>query len=1150
MKRWMSLLICLLLVASLAGNSLRLARAEMQPQTEVAQDIVTGQDAEMPEEKDDESDAEELEDKDGEPDVAELENNADFEENITPDGADNADAANQSVGEQPSQAAPVVEDPDIKDVPEDVSDKEGLDSEDTHNETVSEGIENKTGTEEDTALEGRDSSAEETLNAAAFAAQEQNNGEDASLLDDSETLSFQEEPDMAFFGAAVRALAMPNPSLDDILGWSQGVSHAFAGETITIGWDVYTDHDQVESAASSATWYLVDNAGAKKQIIKEDFSASGTSSITIPNAGYVSGYCDVFIKVTYTDGAIAEETYRQADFTILPTAEPEVTVRLNKDTVAVGETITATWSVTNLPYGWTTQSYFRIEDGINMGFFHSASTGASGESSFSPQFGTWGEFDVELLDEKGNSAKLFWSVKSFTITGGESAPLLEVVSLTPDKEETAIGSPIEVVGTVEGGVKPYRYTFTWWTYQNGVLIEKKEFESDEPRSSFAPTQGNSGQVALYVTDAKGRNASSHGFSFIIYKADANVTLGLDKTTVAIGKPITARWFAPNGLPEGWNVDLNWQVEDANGNGGMHVAEYGYRSSTLKPKYGNKGFVVLDVMDDSGNVVETYQEHFTITGDDNPAPTLEVTSSVSPASGTLGNPMVGTGYATGGRKPYVYYDYVWTIYDENDNVIDGFMESSDTPIQSHFTPTRGVRGDFVLMISDADGRYNAPIVSFTLTPPATPYIDIVLDKTNVLIGEPITATWQLVNAKPGDYTQAIWSFYDDNTGDYGDIFSDEQSSDTIIPKFGTRGTITVELVPAEGFEDGGSTYSVTKDFIITGSVSPEEALRIGSFVTPASAKVGEELTATWGAHGGTPPYTYEYMWFTSNNEEHDPDAITIESGPTEATKSTFRPLNGKRVIFFVMVTDSLGRIAHDGDIQIPLLPAVSSTIAPTVAPKPEETPAPAKKAAPRVDPLPPAPPPTVEELAQSIVQDKNSQAMPFNMTTHETGGTKVLIIAAAPVNETQEKTEDVVNWALNNAFVEAALAQGFETVTAKRDEISVVLDTAQLKNAAGQSTVVSIQKMNKEQYPEAVQQEMAQSNVLTQVYEVTITGHTAGQMVSVSFPLPEGAETASIVEYRSATGQVVYAETSITVDASGQKTVHAMVENGSMCFMKK
>jgi uncharacterized protein YjdB len=201
-----------------------------------------------------------------------------------------------------------------------------------------------------------------------------------------------------------------------------------------------------------------------------------------------------------------------------------ITVTLDKETVAVGETVTATWAVTGgeAPYSdemfteWTVKSA-----GSNLFERATVTTKSENEftSSFVPTVGESVYLRVQMQDNGGRY--VYENSSTIPVTGGAVFEPLDV-TISLNKETVAVGESVTATWAVTGGEAPYSdKMFTEWTvksagsnlFQRATVTTKSE---NEFMSSFVPTVGESVYLRVQMQDNGGRYIYENSSAIPIY----------------------------------------------------------------------------------------------------------------------------------------------------------------------------------------------------------------------------------------------------------------------------------------------------------------------------------------------------------------------------------------------------------------------------------------------------------------------------------------------------------------------------------------------------------------------------------------------------------------------------------------------------------
>lgn len=297
-------------------------------------------------------------------------------------------------------------------------------------------------------------------------------------------------------------------------------------------------------------------------------------------------------------------------------------------------------------------------------------------------------------------------------TAAPSVPVPEIINLKLDKSTVAVGETItatwEVVNMPENG----RVKATWINYTGSTGGDDSSVFATNT-ASYTPTRGDQGQLYLALFDGEDnfvQGEESKPFTITGAEevnpvpplpANARIDGQLDKTTVAVGQPITGNFELVNGA-DGWVVVAIWFVEE-NGESYSVKGEQGKTTSTYTAQFGTEGTLYLEayhpnMIGPSGDL--SMELPFTITNAE-PAEKLTLTLNKSTRTVAVGSPITATWSAKGGTAPYSYY-FGWSLYQDQQHLDYAETENS-TETTSTYIPAGGNVGGFGVTVIDAKGR---------------------------------------------------------------------------------------------------------------------------------------------------------------------------------------------------------------------------------------------------------------------------------------------------------------------------------------------------------------------------------------------------------------------------------------------------------------
>ena len=189
-----------------------------------------------------------------------------------------------------------------------------------------------------------------------------------------------------------------------------------------------------------------------------------------------------------------------------------------------------------------------------------------------------------------------------------------------------------------------------------------------------------------------------------------VSVSLDKTSVAVGEPVTATWSASGGRAP-YKYSYSWYVISADSYlSRTSMSNVLDTSSSFTPDIGEKCYCRVYAYDADGRSASIASDQIPVTGSA-PVSPLAVTASLDKAAVAMGEPVTATWSASGGRAPYKY-SYSWYVISA-DSFLSRTSKSNVLDTSSSFTPDIGEKCYCRVYAYDADGR-SATIASDEIT----------------------------------------------------------------------------------------------------------------------------------------------------------------------------------------------------------------------------------------------------------------------------------------------------------------------------------------------------------------------------------------------------------------------------------------------------
>ncbi|TMI07585.1 PKD domain-containing protein, partial [Candidatus Bathyarchaeota archaeon] len=308
--------------------------------------------------------------------------------------------------------------------------------------------------------------------------------------------------------------------------------------------------------------------------------------------------------------------------------------------------------------------------------------------------------------------------------------------------------------------------------------------------------------------------------------------------------------------------FNWDFGDGSTGTGNSATHTYHSNGSFK--------VVLTVNDNGSPKQTTTSQHSVAATNPLPQPPSPLTTSFgySPQSPTAGQQITFTANANGGTSPYTF----------NWGFGDGSTATGSTTTHSY--PSGGSYTT-VLKASDngspqqtTSSQQTIPVSSPPPPPPPPPTLtaSFTYNPSSPETGQQVTFTGTTSGGTaPYSYT---WNFADGSTG----------TGSTTIHTYGSPGSFTVTLTVKD---KGSPQQTTTSQQTVTITPPPPSPLTVSFSYSPSSPSVGQQVTFTASATGGTTPYSFNWTFGNGSTGTGPSTTNTYSAGGTFTISLTVR-----------------------------------------------------------------------------------------------------------------------------------------------------------------------------------------------------------------------------------------------------------------------
>ena len=383
-----------------------------------------------------------------------------------------------------------------------------------------------------------------------------------------------------------------------------------------------------------------------------------------------------------------------------------------------------------------------------------------------------------------------------------------------------------------------------------------------------------------------------GHTYVVTGSDKS-ELSISATKTENGNKIT---FTANANGGDGKYTYKFLVYNKTTNSWARLQDFSDKNTFTWTK-GNAGdrYFYVDVKDSTGKIVRSAALNVNTAGNTKPL-------TVSAAKTENGNKITFTANANGGNGKYTYK---FLVYNKTTNSWAKLQDFSD---KNTFTWTKGNAGDryFYVDVKDSTGktvRSQALNVN-TAGAVSKPTSSLTASTAKVNVGGKVTLTAK-AGAGSGKYTYKFL-IYNPSTNQWAKL-QDFSSNSTFTWTAGSTGNrqFYVDVKDSNG--------NVTRSKVV--NVAVDKAQTVNKLTVKATAsttanKVGENVTFTAAANGGTGKYTYKFLVYNKITNQW---AKLQDFGV--ASKFTWKAGSAAERQFFVDVKDSNGTVVRSSVMNV-------------------------------------------------------------------------------------------------------------------------------------------------------------------------------------------------------------------------------------------
>ena len=359
---------------------------------------------------------------------------------------------------------------------------------------------------------------------------------------------------------------------------------------------------------------------------------------------------------------------------------------------------------------------------------------------------------------------------------------------------------------------------------------------------------------------------------------------VSSTAVKVGDTVTITGKATGGTSP---YQYAFYYKRGNATSWTTKASYGTATSVeLTPAYADTYTVRVDVKDNNGTVVS---KTFTITSSEK-VTTLVNNSTVSSTSVKKGETVTITGKASGGTGSYQYAFYYKRGDATSWTTKSAYGKATSVELTPAYVDTYTVRVD----VKDSNGTVTSKTFTITSSSETPLTNNSTSSATSVTVGKSVTITGAAEGGS-GSYQYAFYYKRGDAASWTTKSAYGKATSVTLSPAYADTYYVMVNVKDSAG---------TVKSKIITITSKNVTLLTNNSTISAATVTLGNTITITGNASGGTAPYQYAFYYTRGTGT-----GLTTISAYGKATSAEFKPVYADIYTIRVAVKDNNNTVVY-------------------------------------------------------------------------------------------------------------------------------------------------------------------------------------------------------------------------------------------------